>query len=261
MKSVVIIPARYGSTRFPGKPLAIVAGKPMIQRVWQSCVAAVGTQSVYVATDDSRIMQAVARFGGKSVLTGEARNGTERVAAVLDKIGGAVDLVINVQGDAPLTPPWFIENLISAMSANPIFQYGTVAVRLSQLQYEEVLAAKKTTPFSGAFVTFDKNHRALYFSKQIIPAIRSSNSSELPVFKHIGMYAYTPRGLSEYLAFEETVLERTEGLEQLRILEHGRDMFVQPVDFRGRSSWSIDSPEDLAFVERIIAREGELLPS
>jgi 3-deoxy-manno-octulosonate cytidylyltransferase (CMP-KDO synthetase) len=259
MESVVVIPARYGSTRFLGKPLTIVAGTMMIERVWRLAVKAVGAQNTYIATDDQRIVDAAQSFGALTILTGECENGTARVLDAVNQLGISPDVVINFQGDAPLTPPWFIESLINTFKSDANCQYATPAVQISRAQYQEVLRSKTLNPFSGAFVTFDKNFDALYFSKQVIPALRSTSGEQVPIFKHIGMYAYRLEALKRYVELEPLQFEVSEGLEQLRILEHGLKIRVVPVDFQGRSAWSIDAPEDVAIVESIIAREGELL--
>jgi 3-deoxy-manno-octulosonate cytidylyltransferase (CMP-KDO synthetase) len=259
MESVVVIPARYGSTRFPGKPLTVIAGITMIERVWRLGAKAVGPKNTYIATDDQRIIDAAQRFGALTVLTGECENGTARVLDAITRLGISPEVVINFQGDALLTPPWFIEALIVAFKSDPSCDYATPAVQISQAQYQEVLRSKVQNPFSGAFVTFDKNFDALYFSKQVIPALRSTSGDSIPVFKHIGMYAYRLPALQRYVELEPRQFELSEGLEQLRILENGLKIRVVPVEFKGRSAWSVDAPEDVAIVESIIAREGELL--
>ncbi len=262
LQPIVVIPARYGSTRFPGKPLAIVRGRPMIQRVWEVASAAVGAENVFVATDDQRIAQAVTNFGGSVVMTPpECENGTERVHEALKVLKRPTDVVINFQGDAPLTPPWFIEALVAEMQRDLSCDFCTPAVQIGVEQYAKIVESKKSNPFSGAFVVFDFNRDALYFSKQIIPALRSASDERLPVYKHIGLYAYRGYALERYMKLKPGLLERTEGLEQLRVLENGLKMRVVPVDFRGRTSWAIDAPDDLKIVESIIEREGEIVPA
>lgn len=257
---IVVIPARYGSTRFPGKPLTKVRGQMMIERVWQLACAAVGSDNVFVATDDQRIVDGVASFGGKSVMTPiECENGTERVLAAVKNLGRSPEVIVNLQGDALLTPPWFIEQLVAEMRRDSKCLYATPAVQVSKSQYDEISNSKKNNPFSGTFVTFDFKGDALYFSKQIIPALRYPPMTALPLYQHIGMYAYRLSSLEQYVSLKPGTLERVEGLEQLRVLEHGLPMRVVCVDFRGRSAWAIDSPEDVHTVEAIIDREGELL--
>lgn len=257
---IVVIPARYGSTRFPGKPLTKVRGRVMIERVWRIACAAVGADNVFVATDDQRIVDGVASFGGQAVMTpAECENGTERVLAAVKSLGRSPEVIVNLQGDALLTPPWFIEALVEEMRRDTTCLYATPAVSVSKDQYNEIVKSKASNPFSGTFVTFDFNWNALYFSKQIIPALRYPPTADLPVYQHIGMYAYRLSSLERYLTLKPGVLERVEGLEQLRVLENSLSMRVVCVDFRGRSAWAIDAPEDVRIVESIIDREGELL--
>lgn len=256
----MIIPARYGSTRFPGKPLVAVSGTSMIERVWKIASNAVGDSNVYIATDDQRIIEAAACFGAKAIMTSEScRNGSERVYDALQKIDQSVNVIVNLQGDAPITPPWFISALLNEFSVDDDCEYATPAVQISHEQYQDIIQSKIDNPFSGTFVTFDKNHNALYFSKQLIPALRQIPQGKLPLYKHIGLYAYRPSALQRYVEMEPTPLELVEGLEQLRLLESGFKIRIVPVDFRGRSSWAIDAPEDLKIVEDIIRREGEIL--
>lgn len=261
-QAVVVIPARYGSTRLPGKPLTVVRGMVMIERVWRLACAAVGESSVYVATDDQRIIDVVHGFGGRALMTPvECRNGTERAHEAVNLLSETPEIVINMQGDAPLTPPWFVKQLIEAMREDVSCRFATPAVQISLAQYQQTLKSKQSDPFSGTFVTFDRQRNALYFSKQIIPALRSVSESKIPVYQHIGIYGYRYEALKQYLSLEEGVLEKVEGLEQLRILEHGLKIKVVPVDYRGRTSWAIDSPADIKRVESIIDQEGELLAS
>ncbi len=258
MKSVIVIPARIGSTRFPKKPLAEIAGKTMIRRVWEIARAVEGVDKVLVATDGAEIVEHVQSFGGEAVMTPETcKNGSERVWEAVQKCNEKFDVIVNLQGDAPLTPPWIISPLLAAMRADENVQIATPAVRMSKDVYEKMLAAKRAGEVGGTTVTFDKNHDALYFSKGIIPFVRVE-TEPLPVFKHIGVYAYRYATLEKYLSLPESLLEKTEGLEQLRALENGIPVRVVEVDQRGRTAWGVDSPADARRVEEIIAREGEL---
>ena len=166
MKSLIVIPSRYESTRFPGKSLALIAGKSMISRVWEVACAVCHASEVYVATDDQRIFDHVVSFGGQAVLTPKTcKNGTERVYATLQLLHDTPDVVINFQGDAPLTPPWVIEELLIAMYDNPEVGIATLAIHMDSLhnicQYETL----RRLNVSGTYVVFDKNYNALYFSK------------------------------------------------------------------------------------------------
>ncbi len=257
---VAVIPARWGSSRFPGKPLeAKVAGRPLLQRVWALAKAAPGVAEVLVATDDKRIADFVQGLGGLVVMTDPAlRNGTERMRQALERAGYAERPAVNVQGDAVLTPPWVIGALAAVLGGDDPAELATPAARMSPAAYERLAEQKRAGQVGGTTVTFDRQGRALYFSKQIIPFLRSVEEP-LPVFRHIGLYGFRPEALARFVALEPGPLERAEGLEQLRALENGMTVRVVEVDYRGRTHWSIDAPEDVAVAERLIAEEGELL--
>lgn len=257
MQTVIIIPARYGSTRFPGKPLAPVAGVPMIERIYRIACAVKGVDGVFVATDDTRIAKAVEAFGGNFLMTDPAcRNGTERALAAAKQLPEKPRNVINFQGDAVLTPPWIIQPLVDALNADAEVQMVTPMVRLNAQQMEELRALKAKSPASGTTVTFDRHKNAMYFSKNIIPYARSEGA---PIYRHIGMYGYRYETLETYLTLVPGPFENAEQLEQLRALENGIPIRMVEVDYRGRTPASIDSPEDLIYAEQLIAREGELV--
>ncbi len=260
MKSAVIIPARWGSTRFPGKPLVPVLGTPVIERV-AAIAQASGADEVCVATDDSRIFDLVSSRGIRAVMTSpDCRNGSERVYDALPQLKVKPDIIINFQGDAVLTPPWVLRALLDEWKKSPVPQVATPAVQLSWAQYEELRGAKQAGNKSGTLVVFGAGRQALYFSRSMIPDIRTKNADQAPpVFRHIGIYAYTPGALQQYLKLEPGVLEKAEQLEQLRLLEAGIEVRVVIVSYQGRTHWSIDTPEDVLHVEDIIRREGELL--
>lgn len=260
MKIALIIPARFGSTRFVGKPLALIAGRSLLERTWRIGHAAKGIDRVVIATDDSRVEAHALSFGAEVVLTPEScSTGSDRTAAALQSLGSGWDAALNLQGDAVLTPPWVLEALAQALRAGASFV--TAAVRLDSARYQEFLRFKREHPTSGTTVTVDRQGNALYFSKAVIPALRNSTIDPLPpVFRHIGVYGYTAQELAGFTALPPSALEKAEGLEQLRALENGRRIRVVEVDYRGRTHWSIDSPGDIAQAESIIAREGELAP-
>ncbi|MHC4378103.1 MAG: 3-deoxy-manno-octulosonate cytidylyltransferase [Planctomycetota bacterium] len=264
MRTTVVIPARYGSTRFPGKPLADVAGRSLIQRVVQLAEAAQPSGGVCVATDNARIVEHVEGFGGRAVLTPEScRNGTERCAAVLDafEASGEVqpDLIVNLQGDAVLTPPWVIAETIAAAEADADAAITTPATAMTGRSLELFLEAKAAGEVGGTTVVMDRAGYALYFSKAPIPFQRHPEA-ETPIYRHFGLYAYRAASLRQLVALEPGPLERVESLEQLRALENGLKVRVVVVDTRGRSHLAIDSPEDLQRVVQVIADEGELVP-
>ena len=259
MSVAVVIPARYGSSRFPGKPLAPVAGVSLLERVWRLAQAADGIDTVAVATDDDRIRVHAEGFGATVLMTpASCRNGTERVSAALTQLPDTIAAVINLQGDAVLTPPWVITALVTALqtTAAPVV---TPAVQCSEAHYAQLVAAKRDHPASGTLVVTDRNGKALYFSKALIPFIRADHRGAFPpVWRHIGLYGYRRDALAQLLAWPEGPLEAAEQLEQLRALENGMTIQVVPVDYRGRRHWSVDSPADVTIVEQLLAEEGEL---
>jgi len=258
MHSVIVIPARYGSSRFPGKPLAVIKGKTMLERTWLIARHS-GADQVFIATDDDRIELAAQEFGALVVRTrSECANGTERVFESLEQLIPKPEIVLNLQGDAVLTPPWVLKELLLAMQSDPSVKMATPATKLSLEKFEEIKRQKSLGIVGGTLVVFDKNNNALYFSKLPIPFVRSKNDS-LPLYRHVGLYAYRYQTLQEYLSFPESELEKAEGLEQLRALENCIPIKIVVVDYRGRTHWSVDSPEDLKKVEQIIENEGELI--
>jgi len=266
MSVVIVIPARYGSTRFPGKPLAPILGKTMLERTWLIAKAVKGVDSVCIATDNERIAQHAVDFGAQVQMTpSTCENGTERCLCALSLMSESPDIVFNFQGDAVLTPPAVIERLISALFANPEIEIATAATRLSVEALERLIEQKQAGQPGGTLVTFDGKGKALYFSKSIIPFVRNledyrnSQAKLLPVFRHIGLYGYRFNALKKLACLPISPLEKVEGLEQLRALENGMHIQVVEVDYNGRTHWSVDSPEDAQLVEKIILAEGELL--
>jgi 3-deoxy-manno-octulosonate cytidylyltransferase (CMP-KDO synthetase) len=241
IKTGVIIPSRYGSSRFPGKPLALIGGKPMIQQVYERASQAQSVDDVAVATDDSRIADAVNSFGGKAVLTSpENRSGTDRVAEAAEKLGyGEDDIIINVQGDQPLLDPRCLNDVLSVLVSNPDVGMSTLAFRI--VNEDEITNPKDVK------VTFDNRGIALYFSRSSIPYCRDKGTA-YDTYKHLGVYAYTKRFLNMFRALPEGVLERVEKLEQLRALEHGHSIIVKVTAF---DSPEVDLPEDIAKIEAV----------
>jgi 3-deoxy-manno-octulosonate cytidylyltransferase (CMP-KDO synthetase) len=212
---------------------------------------------VLVATEDLAVADFARKFGAEAVMTpADCRNGTERVFAAIAAANISEDALINLQGDAVLTPPWVLQALIAALDAARDAAVVTPAVRLDAARLKEFEAHKAGNPSSGTTVVFDRKGDALYFSKQIIPQLRNAGSSD--VFRHIGLYGYRKAALGEYCSLQPSALELTEGLEQLRFLENGLKVRVVEVDYRGRTHASVDNPDDVALAESIIAREGEL---
>lgn len=258
MTVIAVIPARYGSTRFPGKPLARIAGLAMVERVRRLAAAAPSIDRVIVATDDDRILQAVKGFGGEAMMTPQTcRNGTERAYEAVKAFAAPEDVIVNLQGDAPLTPPWVIEAAASAMAKDPSLPMATPATALAPAAYAKMVEAKAKGEVGGTTVVFDRNMNALYFSKAVIPFQRERDANT-PVYKHIGLYAYRFSALSRLVALDPTPLELAESLEQLRALENGIPIRIVPTDYRGRTPWSVDSPRDAEIAAQIIAAEGEI---
>lgn len=211
MKAICVIPARYASTRLPGKPLSLIAGKPMIQRVYERACQAQQPAEVVVATDNELVKQAVDGFGGKAVMTSpDHPSGTDRLAEVALQYPD-VDVIVNVQGDEPMIPPEVIDRLAEAFNEDPELQMATMKVRMDEEDYDNPAAVKVVT---------DLNGYALYFSRSLMPYPRNK-PEDYKVFKHVGIYAYRRSFLLKYAALAPTPLERAESLEQLRALENG----------------------------------------
>jgi 3-deoxy-manno-octulosonate cytidylyltransferase (CMP-KDO synthetase) len=252
MNAHIIIPARYQSSRFPGKPLELLAGKSLIRRSWEAASKVKGVQQVYVATDDTRIKEHIESFGGHVIMTSTScRNGTERVAEATQKlVASDDDIIINFQGDAPLIPPHFVESLIAEMQASHSTQMATPALKCSKRTYDMFVEDRKHGRVGGTTVVFDNNGDALYFSKEVIPYCNPQ--TDVPVYHHVGLYAYRPTLLGKYLTWQEGKLERFEGLEQLRVLENGGKLKVVVVEDKNSEFWEVNNPEDIARVEQIL---------
>jgi 3-deoxy-manno-octulosonate cytidylyltransferase (CMP-KDO synthetase) len=246
MKIVAIIPSRYGSTRFAGKPLALIAGKPMIERVYERVKRVKRIADVVVATDDQRIFEAVRGFDGKAVMTGkESRTGTDRVAEAADLMGlGDDDIVVNVQGDQPCLVPQHLDDVVNPFRNGLDFEMSTLAFKI--VNTDEITSPKDCK------VTFDNKGYALYFSRSPIPCARDADTV-FDTYKHLGIYAYTRRFLEVFRRLPEGRLESIEKLEQLRALEHGYRIFVETTEY---DSPEVDLPEDIPRIEEIIGNEG-----
>ena len=261
MKTVVIIPARYSSVRFPGKPLKMLSvgdiqKKTLIQLSWEAACKIDNVEEVFVATDDERIRIEAQSFGAKVVMTSkDCKNGTERCAEAIDKLNFDGDIVVNFQGDAPLTPEWFIEDLIEAFNENADTQIATPVLRLDRALLNAFKLDRRSGRVGGTTVVFDNEGNALYFSKEIIPYFdkkRLKRSETYPIFHHVGVYAYRRKPLLNYNSWKESNLELLEGLEQLRFLENGYSIKCVPVDSKGRTFWELNNPEDVARIEKEI---------
>ncbi len=246
--AIAIIPARFASTRFPGKPLALLAGRPMIQHVVERVRRARGLSRVLVATDDERIASAVRAFGGEVAMTGDCRTGTDRVWQAARSITPAPEVVLNVQGDEPLIDPTCLEALLSAF-ADPAVQMATLRRPIAREKRRE--AAQNPNVVK---VVCAQNGDALYFSRAAIPFDRDGRGDEGKgesdgLFAHVGVYAYRTPFLARVAAMESTPLERLESLEQLRVLENGHR--IRTVETLAESH-GVDTPEDLARVAALL---------
>lgn len=260
MKTVIIIPARYDSSRFPGKPLAKIKGQTLLYRMWSIAKQVQQIDEVYIATDHPHIAQHAATLGAQVVSTGYHPNGTERVFAAATTLGlQAEDYVINLQGDAVLTPPWVVQALVDNRDVMASSVIHTLAVQMTKDSVLAMQTTKLEGCVGGTTVVFDNTSRALYFSKSMIPFLRETDEETLPCYRHIGLYAYSMAVLEKYVGLPPSRLEKVEGLEQLRALENQIPIHVTVVDYRGRTHASIDSPRDVTFVEHLIEQESELI--
>lgn len=261
MNVLIAIPARYASTRYPGKPLVPLRGpdgvaRSLIQRSWDAAMAVRGSDRVIVATDDDRIADAARAFGAEVAMTDPAcANGTERCADLLARLDGEPDIVVNLQGDAPLTPPWFVEDLVAAMRADPDMQVATPVLRCDGRALSGFRADRAAGRVGGTTAVFGTDGRALYFSKEVIPFTGRdyADGAPTPVFHHVGVYAYRPAPLRAYRDLPTGPLEMLEGLEQLRFMENGWPVHCVQVDARGREFWELNNPADVARIEAILA--------
>lgn len=264
MSVLLVIPARYASSRFPGKPLTPLRGatgtaRSLIRRSWDAARDVAGVDRVVIATDDDRVRDAAEGFGAEVVMTSpECANGTERCAMAFDMLGGGFEIVVNLQGDAPLTPPWFVEALIEALRAHPAAEAATPVLRCDGRMLADLRADRRAGRVGGTTAVFGIEGAALYFSKEVIPHVPGTPGPKepAPVFHHVGVYAYRPSALAAYPRWTAGPLERLEGLEQLRFLERGVHLSCVEVEARGRSFWEVNNPEDVARVEEMLAEMG-----
>ena len=250
MKTIAIIPARFGSSRLEGKPLVDILGKPMIQRVYEQTLKAI--PNVFVATDDERIKQAVIEFGGNVIMTSaEHENGTSRCLEayerVTEKMDEEYDVIVNVQGDEPMLEPVQLDELI--------LPFNNKKVRFSTL-VSPVQSAQDLFNESEVFVVFDKKKRAMYFSRSVIPHVRGVHQAHWlehhTYFKHVGLYAYSYSALKEFANLPSSNLERVESLEQNRWIENGNDIYVE---LTYHETVSIDTIDDLKKVRSLLKEQ------
>ncbi|MEM8556137.1 MAG: manno-octulosonate cytidylyltransferase [Pseudomonadota bacterium] len=263
MSVLIVIPARYGSTRYPGKALATLRGpdgeaKSLIKRTWEASQKVSGVDRVVVATDDARIEAEAKSFGADVAMTSvDCENGTERCAEALEVIGGDFDIVVNLQGDAPLTPHWFVEDLVLAMRETPSADVATPVLRCDAGALASFREDRKAGRVGGTTAVFRHDKTALYFSKEVIPYADQIPTEEPspPVYHHVGVYAYRPDALAAYPQMKAGPLEALEGLEQLRFLENGKAILCVEVDGRGQQFWELNNPEDVPRIEAMLAAQ------
>ena len=264
MSVLIVIPARFASSRYPGKPLASLTGATgksmtLIERSWRAAMAVNGVDRVVVATDDDHVRDACEGFGAEVVMTSpDCANGTERCAEAHAVLGGGFDIVVNLQGDAPLTPHWFVEGLVSGLQSAPAAEIATPVLRCDGAALNSLLDDRRAGRVGGTTAVFDQDWHALYFSKEVIPFTSQTYTDDLPtpVFHHVGVYAYRPDALAAYPGWPVGPLEQLEGLEQLRFMENGRRVLCVEVEARGRQFWELNNPEDVPRIEKMMADMG-----
>lgn len=264
MSVAILIPARFQSSRYPGKPLVPLKGcggaaKPLIQRSWEAARRVAGVGGVHVITDDERIADCARGFGADVIMTSsDCRNGTERCAEALTHLPPDTDLVVNLQGDALLTPAGFVEALVARMDSDRDALVATPALRLRGAEVGALQAEEAAGRVGGTCVTVDGQGHALYFSKRLIPHLPVGELDEglSPVRLHIGVYAYRPAALDRYVAAPVAELELLEGLEQLRFLIEGVKVAVVEVATPPFALRELNNPEDVEPIEQALADAG-----
>lgn len=235
-----VIPARYSSSRFPGKIIAEIAGKPMIQRVYEQANKSQLLDQLFVAVDDERVLKCVEGFGGNAVMTNpDHQSGTDRIAEAVEKLDAGI--VVNIQGDQPLFDPKMIDEAVQPLLDDPSLQMSTLKTKIGEEDFSDPAVVK---------VVVDENNYALYFSRSLIPYSR--DKVEVNIYEHIGLYVYRKNFLLEISKLPQSFLEKIEMLEQLRVLEKGYKIKVIETKRNGISGISVDTQEDLLKVEKLI---------
>jgi 3-deoxy-manno-octulosonate cytidylyltransferase (CMP-KDO synthetase) len=242
LKVIGVIPARYASSRFPGKIIASISGKPMIQRVYEQAIKSEMLDELIVAVDDQKVYDVVQSFGGKALMTApHHQSGTERIAEVMEKMDG--DIVVNIQGDQPLFDPNMIKETVQPLLDNPEIEMSTIKTKIDKEFYDDPGVVKVVTDIKGY---------ALYFSRSLIPYSR--DNKKIDVYEHVGLYVYRKDFLLKIAKMPQTSLEKIEALEQLKVLQNGYKIFVVETKCDKASGMSVDTPEDLQNIEKIIKR-------
>ena len=253
-RAAIVIPARFSSSRFPGKPLATLRGaggriKSLVERSWDAAKAVTSVTQIWIATDDLRIADAAIAFGAKVVLTDPAcRNGTERCWDAVVTASIDAEIIINLQGDAPLTPPLAIEAIIAAMRADVSLPVVTPMIRCSPLQCARLVDEANRGRVGGTTVVVDHAGNALYFSKRVIPHV-PADMVDPPLYLHVGVYGYRRQALAAYAALAAPFIEGVEGLEQLRFLHAGIPVRMIEIADPPGGLWEVNNPADIVTVE------------
>jgi 3-deoxy-manno-octulosonate cytidylyltransferase (CMP-KDO synthetase) len=259
----IIIPARYASSRFPAKPLAPLRGatgaaKSLIRRSWECASRIAGSAGIWVTTDDNRIADEVVGFGGQVVMTSpDCRNGTERCADAVERLDDVADIIVNLQGDAPLTPDFVVTGLVEGLVADTEAIMATAAVRCSSTVYDHLIADQAQGRVGGTTVVFNRQGHALYFSKRVLPHIPSAaRDAHASVHLHLGVYAYRREALASYMSMPPSPLEELEGLEQLRFLDGDRPVRIVPFEPIGWDCIELNNPGDTPAIEAVLKARG-----
>lgn len=267
MKTLIVIPARYASTRFPQKPLRVISGQSLLSRVAsiaRLCADGDPDVAYVIATDHLSIEAHANEIGVPVVMTDpNLPSGTDRALAAANQFAPETEFIVNLQGDAPFTPPGYVRAIIDVGRATTL-DAVTPIVQMSWDDLDEMRIRKRETPFSGTSCIVNAQNEALWFSKNILPAIRKEEQMRSvepmsPIWRHIGLYGYKRSALEAFVALPEGYYERLEGLEQLRFLENGLRIQAVKVPAAPSAMWGIDTPQDAAHAERLIAKHGEPL--
>lgn len=263
----IIIPARFASSRYPGKPLAVLKGASGVSRTLLERTVSAGRRvaqlsgediPVFVTTDDARVADEARRIGVDVIMTsGSCRNGTERVAEAVELADLSSEIIINLQGDAPLTPPAFVTALINTMRVDDSVEISTPVLLCDQVSTRNLLADRAAGRVGGTTVVVNRLGQAMYFSKEVIPYLPThAEASVGQVYHHVGLYAYRKPALRAYRDMEQSILETLEGLEQLRFLEHGKPIKAVEVSAHGAGFWELNNPSDVAVIEKMLSEAG-----
>ena len=259
MSNLLVIPARYESSRFPGKPLAYFEdynGKKisLIEKTWKLAQNLDFFEKKIIATDDIRIKEFCEKFGAEVCMTStDLKNGSERVAEAQKLLKKNYEIIVNLQGDAPLTPIWVIRELVNELKNNN-YDVATPVLKCDLESLRKLIIDKKAGRIGATTVVFDKDLKALYFSKELIPYtnIEDLSKNKNFVYHHIGVYAYRSKALKAYINFSQGPLEKQEGLEQLRFLENNIDIKCVISSLRGNQFWELNNPSDIPVIEKIL---------